>query len=243
VNYCTGVFVSSLLVAVPCLAQWPVGAINGSVIGDDGYIPRQGIVSYQRMHRSVGPASAPRPAVGEAVVRGTSAFVNGTFSIAGLPAGEYVLCAEVPGEPYLNPCKWSSSVKLTLASGTVQRPALVLKKGVFLKTRINDPKSLLPPIKNDPSRAANLIVGVEFGNGAFLAAELQKGDQTGRDYQLAVPTGVPLKLWVFSRHVTLTDSNGAAVDNSGGRIGLQTADGQDLSFTLNVTGQDPRASR
>ena len=35
--------------------------------------------------------------------------------------------------------------------------------------------------------------------GAFLAADLMRSDQTGRDYQMSIPAGMPVKLWVFSR--------------------------------------------
>ncbi len=166
---------------------------------------------------------------------------NGALTALDLPPGEYVLCAEVPAAPFLDPCKWSPAPKLTIAAGVMDRPALVLKRGVFLKVRVNDPKGLLPPMKNDPSRAPNLIVGVVFGNGAFLAAANTRADQTGRDYQMSIPTGVPLKLWVFSRHVTLADAAGLPVDNSGGRIPFQAVAGQDQVFTLHVSGLDPKS--
>jgi hypothetical protein len=52
---------------------------------------------------------------------------------------------------------------------------------------------------------------------------------------------VPLKLWVFSRHVTLTDAMGLPVDNSGGRIPFQAVAGRDQVFTLNVSGRDPQS--
>jgi hypothetical protein len=84
--------------------------------------------------------------------------------------------------------------------------------------RVNDPAGLLPPGNTSPLRAPNLIIGVVFGDGAFLGADNTGVDAAGRDYQMSIPTGVPLKLWAFSRHVTLTDSRAAPVDNSGARI-------------------------
>jgi stringent starvation protein B len=59
---------------------------------------------------------------------------------------------------------------------------------------------------------------------------------------MPIPTGVPLKLWVFSRHVTLTDSAGSPVDNSGGRVPFEAVAGRDHQVVLNVSGPDPRAS-
>ncbi|MBI1898203.1 MAG: carboxypeptidase regulatory-like domain-containing protein [Acidobacteria bacterium] len=233
---------STVLLTACALAQARFGAMQGSVTAEDGAPMAGAVVSYSRITRLVGPAARARPAPGEAIVRSRiSSDTNGAFAVSNLPAGEYVLCAEVPGARFLDPCKWSSSPKLTVVAGAVHRPAVVLKKGVFLKIRVNDPGGLLPPVKNDPSRAPNLIIGVVFGNGAFLAAEITRADQSGRDHQMSIPAGVPLKLWVFSRHVTLTDSKGLPVDNSGGRVPFQALTGQDQVFTLNVSGRDPQA--
>jgi hypothetical protein len=233
---------STVLLTACALAQAPFGAIEGSVTAEDGAPLAGAVVSYARITRLVGPAARARPAPGEAVVRSSiSSDTNGAFAVSNLPAGEYVLCAEVPSGPYLNPCKWSSSPKVTIGAGALHRPALVLKRGVFLKVRVNDPRGLLPPVTNDASRAPNLIIGVVFGSGAFLAAAITGADQSGRDYQMSIPAGVPLKLWVFSRHVTLTDSMALPVDNSGGRIPFQAVAGQDQVFTLNVSGRDPQS--
>ena len=233
---------STVLLGACAFAQAPFGAIEGSVTAEDGAPVAGAVVSYTRITRLVGPAARARPAPGEAVVRSSiSSDANGAFAVSNLPAGDYVLCAEAPSQPYLNPCKWSSAPKVTIAAGAVHRPALVLKKGVFLKVRVNDPKGLLPPVKNDPSRAPNLIIGVVFGSGAFLAAAITRADQSGRDYQMSIPVGVPLKLWVFSRHVTLTDALGLPVDNSGGRIPFQAVAGKDQVFTLNVSGRDAQS--
>lgn len=233
---------STVLLPACAFAQTPPGAMVGSVRGEDGAPVAGAVVRYARTTRLVGPASRARLAPGEAVVQSRiSSDANGAFSVSDLPAGEYLLCAEVSAAPFLDPCKWSTSPKITIAAGSVDRPALVLKRGVFLKVRVNDPKGLLPLMKSDPSRAPNLIIGVVFGSGAFLAAANTRADQSGRDYQMSIPTGVPLKLWVFSRHVTLTDAAGLAVDNSGGRIPFQAVPGQDQVFTLNVSGRDPRS--
>jgi hypothetical protein len=236
------ILASTILLTACASAQAPFGAIEGSVRAGDGAPVAGAVVYYARMTRLVGPAARARPAPGEAVMHSRiSSDANGAFAVSNLPAGDYLLCAEVPAAPFLDPCKWSSSPKVTIGAGAVNRPALVLKRGVFLKVRVNDPRGLLPPMKNDPSRAPNLIVGVVFGSGAFLAAANTRADQSGRDYQMSIPAGVPLKLWVFSRHVTLTDAQGLPVDNSGGRIPFQAVAGRDQVFTLNVSGRDPQS--
>ena len=233
----------AILITGSAFGQAALGTMQGMVRTENGTPIPSAVVSYVRLTRLTGPAAQARPATGEAVVRSSIASNTlGGFDVPNLPSGDYLLCAEVPSEAYLNPCKWSVSPKVHVASGEVQRPAVVLQKGVFLKVRVNDPQRLLPPVKNDPSRAANLIIGVVFGNGAFLAAELARADGTGRDYRIAIPAGAPLKLWVFSRHVTLTDSAGAPVDNSGGRIPFEADIGRDQEFVLNVSSLDQRAA-
>lgn len=238
------VFSSAILTLASVFAQTTPGTIQGMVRTASG-VPIPGVViSYSRVTRLTGPAARARPAAGEAIVRSSvSSDIDGGFAVPNLPAGDYLLCAEVPSAAYLNPCKWSASPSVTLGSGAVQRPALVLQKGVFLKVKVNDPQGLLPTVKNDPSHADNLIVGVIFGNGAFLAADLTRADRGGREYQMAIPTGAPLRLWIFSRHVTLTDTAGSTVDNSGGRIPFQAIAGRDQEFDLRVSGRDPRPAQ
>jgi hypothetical protein len=119
----------------------------------------------------------------------------------------------------------------------VATPTIVLKKGVLLKVRVNDPAGLLPAVKEDFLRPLNLIVGVVFGEGAFLRATNTGVDGAGRDYEMSVPAGTPLKLWVFSRHVTTADSRGLPVDNLGAKIPFQAAAGRDHAFTLHVSGR------
>ncbi len=50
-----------------------------------------------------------------------------------------------------------------------------------------------------------------------------------------------MKLWVFSRHVTVADSGGLPVDISGAKVPFQAIAGQDQLFTLTVSGRAPQA--
>jgi len=227
-----------LLIASCAFAQAPFGAMQGSVTAEDGAPVPGAVVLYHRVTRSVRVGGHLQPPPGEAVVRSTvPSDTNGVFALSNLPAGDYLLCAEVPSAPYLNPCKWSSSPKVTILPGTVNRPALVLKKGVFLRVRVNDPAGLLPPVKDGPLGAANLIIGVIFADGAYLGAANTSTGRAGREYQMSIPAGVPLKLWVFSRHVTLTDSRRSPLVNPGANIPFQAVAGQDQLFTLSVSGR------
>lgn len=234
---------AAVLLAVGCaFAQPKSGAIQGFVAVEDGAPLPGALVLYSRVTPLVEIGTSYRPAPGEAFVRRTvSADANGRFSVSDLPAGEYLLCAEVPSGPYLNPCRWSFAYRTTVSPGSVATPTVVLKKGTLLKVRVNDPAGLLPSVKEDVSRPLQLIVGVVFGEGAFLRAKNTAVHGAGRDYEMSVPVSTALKLWVFSRHVMLADSKGAAIDNAGAKIPFQATAGQDHVVTLNVSGRDPKA--
>jgi hypothetical protein len=117
----------------------------------------------------------------------------------------------------------------------------VLKRGAFLKVRIIDPKGLLPKEKDGPLRAGNLIVGVNFRNGAYLGATNTTVDPAGRDYEIIVPVGERLALWLYSLHVALTDSAGKPVSSPGATIPFQASAGIDQVFIFTVSGPAPRA--
>jgi len=112
----------------------------------------------------------------------------------------------------------------------------VLTKGVFLNVRINDPLHLLPQVIDGPMRAGNLIVGVKFRNGAYLGAKNASVDAGGRNYQIIIPAGEALNLWLFSRHVALTDAAGNLVNVSGAPIPFQASPSVDQAFAFRVSG-------
>jgi hypothetical protein len=175
------------------------------------------------------------PAPGEAVVQGQLLTgASGSFTAGGLPTGDYLLCANVPSTAYLDSCQWYGTVRVTVAASATSNQNLVLQKGVFLNVRVNDPVGLLT--QNGLSGAGNLVVGVNFGSGAYLGAATTEVDAAGRNYQIAVPAGVPLQLWLSSSQVTLTDAGGKPIDTSGALVPFQATAGNDQAFTFAVSG-------
>ena len=221
-------------------ATQAVGALSGTVTDTGGHPLAGAAVSYQRIFRSVrsGPhGNQPIPAPGEELSSGSvTTDSGGAFSLAGLPLGDFLLCATVPNEPFLDPCSWQSAVQVTIASSAATHQQIVLSRGVFLNLHIDDPDGLLPKTM-DSAFGGGISAGVIFGTGAYLGARNISVDASGRDYQIAVPAGAPLTLWLHSVRFTFVDSGGHTVPVSGARVPFQAAAGLNKGFTFTVSGR------
>jgi hypothetical protein len=225
------------------LAQGPgtVGALQGFTRDTQGLVVANAQIRYERVTQKVNIGKVPLPAPGEAVVNSVvTADAGGAFSVSNLPPGQYMLCASVPGAPYLDPCIWHRPVPVTVSAAATSVPNLTLEKGVYLKVRINDPQRLLPQTADGPLTPRKLLVCVLYANGAYHGAVNTAIDSAGRDYQLAVPTATAFKLWLFSRDIALIDANGGSVTANGPQNSFQAAAGQDQSFTFTVAGPAAR---
>jgi hypothetical protein len=215
-----------------------IGTLEGIVKDSQGAAIVGAQVSYQRLYRIVADARhQPVPAPGEAVTSGiVTADSTGGFALRGLPSGNYVICGSVRGLLYIDPCKWSTAPIVSVAANATTAYNLTLTKGVFLNVRIDDPTHQLPQATDGPLRPVKLIVGVKFGNGAYQGAQNIGVDASGRDYQIAVPAGIPLRLWIFTRDVALADATGKGINAGGAAISFSGLVGVDQNFTFAVTG-------
>ena len=79
--------------------------------------------------------------------------------------------------------------------------------------------------------------GIQYANGAYLGTPNTAVDSSGRDYQMAIPTGVPLKLWLFSTDVALSDAAENPIKaTTAVLIPFQASAGQDQIFAFSVAG-------
>ena len=228
-----------VLVTACALAQsaGAVGSLQGGLTDTQGRPLAGAELRYQRVVAMVGTGGSLAPAPGETFAQGaTSTGPDGTFALANLPAGDYLLCADVPSMPYLDPCTWQQPVRVTISAGKTSTQTLGLTLGVFLKVRVNDPAGLLPQTTDGLWTPRKLLVGVSYATGAYQGAPNTSVDAAGRDYQLIIPTNVPFQLWLFSRDVAIVDAGGNAVDVSGSQIPFQATPGQDQAFTFTISG-------
>ncbi len=234
-------YLVSILGCLSALGQTAtaVGTLQGSATDTLGHPIAGTTVRYQRVYQIVHGGlhgGQPVPAAGEAVTSGdVVADSNGAFSLESLPVGDYLLCATVPTAAYLDPCSWQGAVRATVTAASVTQVTLTLTKGVFLRVRVNDPTGLLPSVVDGPF-GGGLAAGVKFGNGAYLGAANTDVDSGGRDYQMVIPVGTPLSLWLHSSKVALVNSQGHAVSTSGALVPFQAVAGLDQLFTFTVSG-------
>jgi len=241
---------ASLLLACLATATAPLPAqtanLHGSVTDSSGHPVPNATIHYVRQPRYVavgapsvfGQASnrlalAPGEILLNAIAQ---ADANGMFQIASLPQGDYIVCAYAPG--FLDSCKWGSARGAPGLGATETRNlnAIALTPAAEVAVQVSDPLGVLPT-KLNPGMDSGLILGVKRPHGTFLpsAPAVTTG---GRTYQLSIPFATPLTLWVYSRTLTLADSQNNPLPRGGAAIPLQAASGTNPApITIRVTGR------
>ena len=226
----------TFLAALPSNCQTAFGKLGVTVTDEQGVALPSASVSGSRVPNLIRAGSHFDLAPGEQrfFVSGAT-DAAGSYSNSSVPPGTYLVCAEVPGQAFLNSCKWGETKSMVVASGQTSADTVRLGKGVFLKVHIEDPKSLLPPDRR-PLGPPPVIVGVKFGNGAFLAADLVSVTE-GADFSMPIPVNTPLELWLSTREVSLADQQGNTVDLSTRKISFTAIPSSDQSFSFTVSGR------
>jgi hypothetical protein len=152
--------------------------------------------------------------------------------------GTYRLCADSPNGIWLNPCEWGLqapvvSVSAAQPTGNIN---VVLKKGVAVPVRIEDPALLLT--KNEgKTPGAHLLLGIGTDASVFRIAQIVSQDSAGRDHQIVVPFNSSVKLVVYSSFFQLSDGNGIPFPRKSIGIPILISPGQQVPIIkLKVTG-------
>ena len=163
---------------------------------------------------------------------GVATAADGSFSASRLSGGTYKVCAEVPNSAWLNPCEWGFSPPAISLTASVQAAAvsMVLKKGVVVPIRVDDPNHVLAQ-NEGKTPGAHLLIGAGTAINSFRSASVVSQDATGRNYQLVIPYNYPATVVVRSPFFKLTDANGVSLPS-----------GTTLPISV-LTGQTPTAIR
>jgi hypothetical protein len=212
-------------------AQTVKSAILGAVSGPDGK-PLSGASVWANL-----VSLPPRPVDGNSavpVLRAVSAK-DGTFTISGVPAGQYRICSNHSSAGALNPCIWGgaplvqvSSVQLNAAAPAfrmetgvphevgkaaqpvfVAAPAFRMETGVPLQVHLDDPGGYVAAhVGKDPK--ATLIVGLATQRG-FLPFPVTATTATGRDYLMLVPLNVTHNVVISTQYFKMTNASGSPI--------------------------------
>jgi hypothetical protein len=200
-----------LLAAAPLAAQpapsFP-GVITGQVFGPD----TKPLPSAQVTAVVVSNVPPRKDSTVTPTVLFARSVRDGTFSISGVPVGDYRICAEIEGKGLLHTCRWGNGPLVSIRSGspTQSAPAIRFTAGTPLHIRLSDDARVLPApgVKGEVP-----WFGIAKTDG-IAALPLVSSDAGGRDYEMLVPFGTSLSVSVMNKSYTLTSpgANLAAAD-------------------------------
>jgi hypothetical protein len=183
--------------------------------------------------------------------KNTKSGGDGAFQIEGLPAGQYSLCVQAPGDAYLDPCQWNgASAAVTLVSGqTAAGLSLRVTAASVVIIQVQDALRALSQ-KTQDGRRPDLTVGVWGPKGLYYPARIAASPAAGASpqaavnsyvYQIAVPRDTALKLYIASKDLKLGDAAGALLPGNASQQAFQhtTGDLNPKSFAFTVLGPLP----
>jgi hypothetical protein len=159
------------------------------------------------MAATAGKVSITPPLTTGPQVTTSKTDANGRY-FASVPPGSYVVCVYDPAPKLLNPCTWSTQAPAfeTSNSQAVVTRDVVLAKGAVLSVWVDDPQKLLKETKREIETDCRVQVVTTSGHREDAVITATSG--SGREYRVAVPTGVLLNLTVSSLGLTIVDEAG-----------------------------------
>jgi len=208
-----------------------VGSISGIVTGSDGSAINGATVGLWLL------PPHPRDKFLKTQQLATS-LSDGSFSFNGLIEGDYRICVHSAGTAWLNPCEWgpqSPPVTISKLQTSVKNP-IILKLGVFVSIRVEDPSQLLDRHETKTA-GAHLLIGVTNDANAFVPARVLSRDLGGRGQQILIPYDTVKTLSVYSSLFRLSDQADVPVAGNGILIPVTVASGASPSpIRIKITG-------
>ena len=237
---------ANLLLAGAAFAQTTTatGSIQGTVLGSDG-TKIAGARVYAAIPSTTARQKAPPMQMYRTAGQVTTA-ADGNFTISGLAAGTYVLCASTASGGWLDPCHWSATVpSIALTNGQkLTSQVVTMAKGAVLNVQITDPTGATPwaagkGVGNVPHDVSVSLLG---SNKVSYPLPVASSGPSGRIQSINVPFNLAHTLVVSSKAYGLSNKPSAGAPApvpSGGstqtvQIPSGTASSQ-VSFT--VTGK------
>jgi hypothetical protein len=154
---------------------------------------------------------------------------TGGYSIAGLPAGQYDVCAEPAGKGYLGSCEWMpASPPTSVAEGAISAMApLILRKGTIVQLAADDLGNLIVPVSGIATIRGGryFFPSVETAAGYF--SSFQRAGQSGNQhiFTVTIPKTATVELFLDT-DLLVTTSSGSTVPVDA-RSGIAVTGGPD----------------
>lgn len=208
------IWLIAALAGAVVMGQAPgTATITGTVVDDTGAGVGEAVVTAQRTEPPFAMARA-------------RALANGNFTLSGLGAGPYRLCATVRGRGLLDPCQWTERAPGTVSLAAGQRLAgqrVAMSKGTTLRVRVTDAGKLLETA--DAGARGHLLIGVWSAEGIFYPMILTGKDAAGSDYEAPIPVDHPVRLTVNGTRVRVRVGGAGAEAAAAGSQRLVVAKG------------------
>jgi hypothetical protein len=198
------IFILSVSVCTSCIAvaaDTP-SSISGGVIDDSGKAVSNVLVDVHRVRQFTRDQTGGL--VGETTHFSAAVITdaNGSFTVTGLPSGQYLACAYPSGLGYLSNCEWSETVPtLTVGDGIqITNLRLTVRKGTVVSIVAADPAHLVTP----PSVPVAIPSGhyffpsVKTAAGYFSVARLSANSAGQHTYSVTIPTTETVELFFDS---------------------------------------------
>lgn len=145
----------------------------------------------------------------------TVTSATGSYNFRGVPAGRYLVCAQLPGSDLISPCFWNNGppILTDVTNGGTARADVTLAAGYRLRIRLDDGGGALAAAGEDQN-SLSILVAIVSGSAGFVPVLPSKQDRTGRDYEVVVPFGMPFKLTTSSGAFDLNDDRNVRIANN-----------------------------
>jgi hypothetical protein len=212
-----------------------LGLLSGVVTDDVGTPVRGALVLYSKIRDSGKDHLGRTTTEGPGLDWGTRTGPDGRFLVAGLPEGDYYLCAIGTLPNHLRTCEWGGqSTPVHLGAGqSVAGLVLVLRTGTVIDILVRDPNSRV-------TSGRRFAVGVMSDSGIYSRAKLI--DQAGpvRRYVVTVPKGASVRLFLdgpidpTEAPLDVRDDSGRQVATRRPSLPISVGQQSEATITVNI---------
>jgi hypothetical protein len=208
------IFASFAAFTALAFAQQP-GKISG-VVDQDGAPVAGALVLYHNVPPLAPNGSGGLVPASASIGASINTAGDGSFAIAGLPVGQYFICAYGTASNQLGSCEWGGSSSTISVAESAVRVALHLREGTLLTFLVGDPSGAIrdtasgPPVDGRlPLSGGNFRIGVMLGP-IYARAEFASQQGTIRTYMVAVPKNAALDL-IANTSLAIAAASGAPI--------------------------------